>query len=135
MAVSYPRASIPQIFFRSPQKAFLGRNWRMAQSRRQVRPRNSHLVHSASFRARNPNKASMTLMLAAAMIWATDALERHLAPPGFQCCERDLLGRSKPRDLRRAQISIIFPVPENSGPGENYWDWMLGAHFLSLIHI
>ena len=53
---------------------------------------------SASFCATEPNKASMTLMLAAASIWATDALERHLAPPGFQCCERDLLGRSKPRD-------------------------------------
>ena len=26
----------------------------------------------------------MTLMLAAASICATDALERHLAPPGFQ---------------------------------------------------
>ena len=67
---------------RSPQKAFWGRNLRMAQSRRHKRPRSSRLQHSASFRAMNPNKASMTLMLAAASICATDALERHLAPPG-----------------------------------------------------
>ena len=40
----------------------------------------------------------MTFMLAAASICTTDALERQLAPSGFQCCERDLLGRSKPRD-------------------------------------
>ena len=64
----------------------------MPQSRRHERPRSSNLDHSASFRASNPNKASMTLMLAAASICATDALERHLAPPGFECCERDLLG-------------------------------------------
>ena len=93
-----PEHPIPIIFCGPPKKRFLVEIWRMAQSRRQVRPRSSRLVHSASFRARNPNKASITLMLAAAMIWATDALERHLAPPGFQCCERDLLGRSKPRD-------------------------------------
>ena len=61
---------------------------------RPERPRSSHLVHSASFRATKPNKASMTLMLAAASICAADALERHLAPPGFECCERELLGRS-----------------------------------------
>ena len=40
----------------------------MPQSRRHERPRSSHLDHSASFRATKPNKASMTLMLAAAMI-------------------------------------------------------------------
>ena len=59
---------------RDPKKAFWGRNLRMAQSRRQVRPRSSRLQHSASFRARNPNKASMTLMLAAASIEVMDAL-------------------------------------------------------------
>ena len=82
----------------------------MAQSRRQVRPRSSRLVHSASFCARNPNKASMTLMLAATSICATDALERHLAPPGFQCCERHLLGRSKLQDsaMRRFHQKKCF---------------------------
>ena len=80
-----PRASNPQKFIRSHKKAFWGRNLRMAQSRRHERPRSSRLQHSASFRARNPNKASMTLMLAAASICATDVLERHLAPPGLQC--------------------------------------------------
>ena len=53
----------------------------MAQSRRHERARSSRLQHSASFRATKPNKASMTLMLAAARICATDALERQLAPP------------------------------------------------------
>ena len=66
-------------------------------------PRSSHLDHSASCCTTKPNKASMTLMLAAASICATDALERQLAPPGFECCERELLGRSKRRvsDMRK----------------------------------
>ena len=94
----YPEHPIHKTFSGPPPKAFLGRNLRMPQSRRHERPRSSRLQHSASFRARNPNKASMTFIFAAASICATDGLERHLAPPGFECCERDLLGRSKPRD-------------------------------------
>ena len=89
------------------------RKMRMAQSRRHERPRSSRLQHSASFRARNPNKASMTLMLAAASICATDALERHLAPPGFQCCERDLLGRSKPQESGMRKFRGFFPGTGN----------------------
>ena len=52
----------------------------------------------------------MTLMLAATSICATDGLERHLAPPGFQCCERDLLGRSKLQDsaMRRFHQKKVF---------------------------
>ncbi len=57
----------------------------------------------------------MTLMLAAAMILATDALERHLAPPGFECCERELLGRSKRRasDMRNFRKKTLFWGPKN----------------------
>jgi len=62
---------------------------RMPESRRHERPRSFHLDHSASFRATKPNKASMSLMLAAASICTTDMLERHLAPPGFERCERE----------------------------------------------
>ena len=79
-----PRESILSFFCRCRQFCRMGQNARksrMAQSRRQVRPRSSRLQHSASFRARNPNKASMTLMLAAASMCTTDALERQLAPP------------------------------------------------------
>ena len=85
----------PVIFARSVKKC---RKLHMLQSRRHEGPRSSRLQHSASFRAAKPNKASMTLMLAAAGICATDALERQLAPPGFECCERELLGRPKRRD-------------------------------------
>ena len=92
-------------------KSAIFRKLRMAQSRRQVRPRSSRLVHSASFRARNPNKASMTLMLAAASICATDVLERQLVPPGFECRERDLLGRSWRRDWGMCKIPrFLLPI-------------------------
>ena len=68
------------------------------RSRRQVRPRSSRLQHSASFRARNPNKASMTLMLAAASIKVMDALFGFLARNDAECCKRELLGRTWRRD-------------------------------------
>ena len=114
---SNPRKfSRPEIFLRGREDflgfRLFGGNLRMAQSRRHERPRSSRLQHSASFRAGNPNKASMTLMLAAASICATDALERQLAPPGFQCCERDLLGRSKPRDWAMRDFSKKLPFPK-----------------------
>ena len=51
----------------------------MAQSRRNVRPTSSRLQHSALICARNPNKASMTLMLAAAGLKVVDALFGFLA--------------------------------------------------------
>ena len=85
----------------------------MPQSRRPERPRSSHLDHSASFRATKPNKASRTLMLAAASICATDVLERHLVPPGFECCERELLGRSWRRDWGMRKFRRF------SGSGQN----------------
>ena len=108
--VAIPRASIPQFFFRSPKNAFWGRNLRMAQSRRQVRPRSSNLDVSASFCARNPNKASMTLMPAAASICATDVLERHLAQPGSECCERELLGRLWCRDWAMRIVRLFLRI-------------------------
>ena len=86
----------------------------MPQSRRHERPRSSRLQHSASFRATKPNKASMTLMPAAASICATDALERQLVPPGFECCERELLRRSWCRDLARP-VFDIFRSDKTSG--------------------
>ena len=94
----------------------------MYQSRRQVRPRSSRLYHSASFCATKPNKASMTLMLAAASICTTDALERHLAPPGFNTRPS---GRLKTSILRPAQISPkigsreIFSDPEKKSRGRD----------------
>ena len=122
-----PRASNPQKFFRPPKKAFLGRNLRMAQSRRHERPRSSRLQHSASFRTRNPNKASMTLMLAAASSCAIDALERQLAPPGFQCCERELLGRSWRRDWAMRSFRHFSGTGKFSRSGSFFPDWMLGV--------
>ena len=50
----------------------------------------------------------MTLMLAAASICTTDALERHLAPPGFECCERELLGRPWRRDWGMRNFDILY---------------------------
>ena len=61
----------------------------------------------------------MTLMLAAASICTTDALERQLAPPGFECCERDLLGRSKPRDLAMRDFRRFSGSGINSAHGKN----------------
>ena len=101
------------------------RKLRMARSRRHERPRSSNLDHSASFRAGNPNKASMTLMLAAASICATDALERHLAPPGFQCCERDLLARPKRRDWSMRNFRLFSGSGNISRSGSFFVDWML----------
>ena len=69
-----------------------------ARSRRHERPRSSRLQHSASFRAGNPNKASMTLMLAAASIKVMDALFGFPARNDAECCKRELLGRSWRRD-------------------------------------
>ena len=69
-----------------------------ARSRRYERPRSSRLVHSASFRARNLNKASMTLMLPAVSIKFMDALFGFLARNDAECCKRELLGRSWRRD-------------------------------------
>ena len=50
-------------------------------------------------------------MLATASIGATDALERHLVPPGFEWCERELLGRSWRRDWGMHNFPH-FPDPE-----------------------
>ena len=85
----------PVIFVRPVTKC---RKLRMAQSRHHERPRSSRLQHSASFRARNPNKASTTLMLAAASIKVVDALFGFLARNDAECCKRELLGRSWCRD-------------------------------------
>ena len=90
----------------------------MAQSRRHEHPRSSRLQHSASFRAGNPNKASMTLMLAAASICAADALERHLVPPGCECCERELLGRSWRRDWGMRNFTRFLPVGDPTADRE-----------------
>ena len=76
----------------------------MAQSRRQVRPRSSRLQHSASLCARNPNKASMTLMLAAASIKVMDALFGVLVQNDAECCKREILGRSWRRDWAMRNI-------------------------------
>ena len=46
----------------------------------------------------------MTLMLAGSSICTAGALERHLASPGFECCERELLGRSRRRDWGMRQF-------------------------------
>ena len=84
---------------------------------RHDRPRSSRLVHSASFRATNPNKASMTLMLAAARIKVMDALFGFLAQNDAERCKRELLGRSWRRDWamhkfqEQIRIRSIFPVP------------------------
>ena len=95
-----PKFRSPSEFAENAENAFLQKMQKTAraQSRRHERPRSSRLQHSASFRATKPNKASMTSMLAAAMILAIGALERQLAPLGFECCERQLLGRSWRRD-------------------------------------
>ena len=114
----FPRASNPHKFLRSPKKAFWGRNWRMAQSRRQVRPRSSRLVHSASFRARNPNKASMTLTPAAASIKVMDALFGLVARNDAECCKRELLGRSWRRDWAMRIFRAFCPIGQNLSGGQ-----------------
>ena len=88
---------------------------RMPQSRRHERPRSFHLDHSASLRATKPNKASMSLMLAAASICTTDMLERHLAPPGFECCERELLGRPWRREWGMCNFRSFSKIFQNFG--------------------
>ena len=90
---------------------FLGRNSRMAQSRRQVRPRSSRLYRSASFCATKPNKASMTLMLAAASIWATDALERHHGATRIPKLWTRASETPKTSRLSHAQIPNTFTGP------------------------
>ena len=69
-----------------------------ATSRRHERPRSSRSQHSNPGGASCRCSASVAQIIAAAMICATDALERQLAPPGFECCKRELLGRSWRRD-------------------------------------
>ena len=60
----------------------------------------------------------MTLMLAAASICTTDALERHLAPPGFECCERELLGRSWRRDWAMRNFRHFLPIGQKLPAGQ-----------------
>ena len=107
----------------------------MAQSRRQVRPRSSNLDRSASFCARNPNKASMTLMLAAASIKVMDALFGFLAQNDAERSRLELLGRTWRRDWAMRQFHRFSGIPEkiwkirNSRKKSDYqkiiWNWML----------
>ena len=87
----------------------------MAQSRRQVRPRSSNLDRSASFCARNPNKASMTLMLAAASIKVMDALFGFLAQNDAERSRLELLGRTWRRDWAMRQFHRFSGIPEKNG--------------------
>ena len=58
----------------------------------------------------------MTLMLAATRICATDALERHLAPPGFEWWSRELLGRSWRRDWAMGNVRHVLPTVKKFRP-------------------
>ena len=78
------------------------------RSRRHERPRSSRLQHSTSFRARNPNKASMTSMLAAASIKVMDALFGLVARNDAECRKRELLGRSWRRDWAMRNLQLFF---------------------------
>ena len=87
----------------------------MPQSRRHERPRSSRSQHSNPGGASCRSSAFVAQTIAAAMIWATDALERQLAPPGFECCERELLGRSKRRvsDMRKFRKKHFLGGPQH----------------------
>ena len=90
------------------------------QSRRFERPRSSRLQHSASFRATKPNKASMTLMLAAASIKVMDALFGFLARNDAECCKRELLGRPWRRDwAMRNFLRFFTDRTKNTGRTKN----------------
>ena len=54
--------------------------------------------HSSPGGASYRSSASVAANIAAAMISVTDAVERQLVPPGFECSERELLGRAGRRD-------------------------------------
>ena len=64
----------------------------------------------------------MLEVLGGPCIYATDVLEGQLAPPGFECCEREFLGRSKRRvsDVHTFRKKINFLEDP-----EIYGDWML----------
>ena len=73
----------------------------------------------------------MTLMLAAASICTTDMLERHLVPPGFECCEREFWeGQNLEIDGCANSYNLlsdldIFPEPgKNTGVRETFSDWI-----------
>ena len=70
----------------------------MSETRRFERPRSSRSQHSNPGGASCLFKASVAQIIAAARIWPTDVLEIQLAPQGFECCERELLGRSWRQD-------------------------------------
>ena len=70
----------------------------------------------------------MTLMLAAASICATDALERQRVPPEFECCD-ETFWDAQSLDIEACANFDDFPDPENCRPGKNYRDWMLGIFF------
>ena len=55
-------------------------------------------VHKGAAHSSKPNKAPMTLMLAAASIKVMDALFGFLVRNDAECCKRELLGRRKRRD-------------------------------------
>ena len=85
------------IFYETLKKEIFLRNLRMSETRRFERPRSSRSQHS------NPGGASCLSSASLAQIIAA-------APPGFECCERELLGRSKRRvsGMRKFRKQINF---------------------------
>ena len=111
-----PQASNPSFFCRGGKFCRIrqnGRKLRMAQYRRQERHRSSRLQHSASFRATKPNKASLTLMLAAASIKVMDALFGLAARNDAESYKRELLGRSWRRDWGMLNFQHFYVQIEN----------------------
>ena len=65
---------------------------------------------------------------AADMILATDALARQLVPPGFECCERELLGRSWRRDGGLRDVQVFCRILDPAW--KPLWDIMAEPHEL-----
>ena len=61
----------------------------------------------------------LPLILAAASSCATDALEIYMVPPGFQCCEREFLGRSWHRDWGMCNFTRFLPIGDPIADREN----------------
>ena len=55
-------------------------------------------------------------------VYATDALERQLVPPGFECCERELLGRPGRRDWGMRNFRHFLPIGQKFPAGQKVPD-------------